>query len=743
MTFYYGCSGVIKKIAYDDKEVNIEFYSKNLNEKLQREETICLNFKSDKSKYIKWFDNMKCDIEIEDDSISLLSDPLITPSVDVEFLSYKMGLELKMEKRYLLNFFKLIKDSLETDNNYEEKICEILCDVSYEYVKTQNNELLRTFKLITEEEAKKIFNWWNENISRRRILLLLTQEEIDTSRIDINDLYLLCRANPNKIPSISEDKCQEIMKMFNISETEISKRNGKVVRYIFHKINKNGWTCVPHEIIKKKFPHIEKYDNLENYLVYSDEYGYYLDFSYEAENNTVSVIQKLVNSKVNILENIEFTNTDLSKSQRECIEVSLNNGITITTGGAGTGKTTCIEEICLILEKKKINFQICAFTGKAVSRINEKLAERGSKTQARTMDSIICSGIHGLESNKFSYLIIDESSMVSIELFHKFCAIFTFDSLILFGDSNQLQPINFGCFYEQLIFSNTVKIIKLKENFRTYIDENKEIKSGIILNSNNILKAQGNFSFEMAPDFSIFEGNLTDLEKMIHGLKDVDINEMVILTPMNVHVKKINLIVQKIINKNKLFSTDNFKNIWKKEDKIMVIKNGNEVFNGQFGTIKNVFKEAIQVSFTNIDIMYPFRRKNYSSPYISDITLGYCLTVDKSQGSEWKIVILYIEDDSPFLLNKNRIYTAITRAKVKFICICKDRRVLENACLREKPFRYENFGNKLKKVLPQLENNIEQLFEKNENPAIEMDNTFEYSNLLKKFEDMYGGDDYD
>jgi hypothetical protein len=738
MVIYRNYKGLIKNLERTQSGIKFDFMCQKLSDKFGKT-FFELEYKTNKTPYIENNDFMIGDFTYEDDTLELDGHPFIFPNITRDHIVQKLGDVLRKTKNNtgdIQSMLQLIYEGLEDKTSVDEQISEFFCEISYEYVVGGNIEVLNKIELISDENKAKILTWWNEKISMRRVLLFLTEEEISDSRMTYPDLYYLSRTNPFKIPSITFSKCDELCQIFKIKMSEDDDTYGDVVRFIFSKIKNNGWSCVPEKIMKKKFKALDKYEQskLEEYFIVKDKYGWYLSFTYNVEVEASLIIQKLSKNCVGDFD--PKFNKELSECQKSAIKISINNGATIVTGGPGTGKTRCIEETCEILEARGSKFCVTAFTGKAVSRINEKLRERKLKTEARTMDSFIVSG-GGIF---FDYVIIDECSMLSSELFVKFCRIFTFDSLILFGDTNQLSPINFGSLYEQLIYSNTVKIVKLRKNFRTYVDEDNKIKSGIIENSNRMIN-EPNFCFKNSSDFTIMEGNFDDLKKLIIKLKSFDISEIVVLTPLNVTREKVNYLFQDTFNSNKHFVLDHRKppKAWKTNDRIIVNKNKNDTFNGQCGNVIEISKYEVKARFQNKDVNFKFLTHDRSESSIFDIDLGYCLTIDKSQGSEWGIVVLYCEDITMFL-NRNRIYTAITRSKFKFICICKSIKDLEDACRRSPPLRHENLGNRIKELLPQLENNIEQLYEDIKKESVgsaEMSNNFEYQSLLDKFESQF------
>ncbi|SHJ16227.1 exodeoxyribonuclease V alpha subunit [Clostridium cavendishii DSM 21758] len=378
-------------------------------------------------------------------------------------------------------------------------------------------------------------------------------------------------------------------------------------------------------------------------------------------------------------------------SQKEAIIGAFTYGIEIITGGPGTGKTTIIKCIIDIFEKCGMRVMLAAPTGRAAKRMTESTGKE-AKTIHRTLDMTVTDEEESVFAKNEStpleadVVIIDEASMIDINLMNTLLkAIKVGTRLILVGDVDQLPSVGPGNVLNDLIASEFTKVVRLKEIFR----QGKE--SMITVNAHKINQGEMPFLNEKGKDFYfINEDNLDNILTTIIELINTrlpkfnsnwnKLKSIQILAPMkkgSLGVVNLNQRLQEILNP---------KEPWKKErqcrditfrvgDKVMQIKNnynlnwfrvagigdneGIGVFNGDMG-----FIEAIDEEEKTLTVIFDEERKVlYDFNYIEELELAYAITIHKSQGSEFPVVIMPSYMGSPLLMNRNLLYTGITRAK--------------------------------------------------------------------------------
>ena len=411
----------------------------------------------------------------------------------------------------------------------------------------------------------------------------------------------------------------------------------------------------------------------------------------------------------------------LGKEQKEAVKNSLSHRTSIITGGPGTGKTTVLACIIWIAMRHSItegNIALCAPTGKAARRMMESInGQLNTKMYATTIHTLLKVDPTCPELNKFifnsdnkldrKFIICDESSMIDSGLAYSLCEAIPVGCQVIFvGDINQLPPVSYGNFLNDIIEAE-IPTVKLLEIHRQKGDSSIIGMSQQIRDDKNVdISKKADFTFIETSSWSYHE----KLDKIvsIYGKATLtedgkyDFEKAVVLTAINgvigaeqLGIRQINHAIQERFNPHKDNESEFRKNgyVFRKNSKVMITKNNNTlgVVNGQTGYIINLNEEdkIITIRFQE-DVLNELTGK--FEPHINDIdfqgddldniVLAYAMTVHKSQGSEWQNVIEVVDEDASSMNSKKLVYTGITRAK-KALVLFGQKSVIEKLRTRK------------------------------------------------------------
>lgn len=385
---------------------------------------------------------------------------------------------------------------------------------------------------------------------------------------------------------------------------------------------------------------------------------------------------------------------ELDELQRTAVFEAAKNGVLILTGGPGTGKTTTINAIIRFFEAEGMDLLLAAPTGRAAKRMTETTGFE-AKTIHRLLEISKMSGeldsrlvFERNEGNPLEtdIIIIDEMSMVDISLIHALLRAVTVGTrLILVGDVNQLPSVGPGNVLKDIINSHEFNVVKLTKIFR------QATESDIIVNAHKINDGEQIILDNKSKDFFMLRRD--EINKIIGVIislvrdkmpkyVDAKVYDIQVLTPMRkgeLGVERLNGVLQQYLNPpeqdkrekefhNTIFREgdkvmqikNNYQLIWESKSKYgITVESGTGIYNGDTGIIKeiNLFAEQVTVEFDE------GRMVEYTFSQLEELELAYAITIHKSQGSEYPAVVLPLLTGPRMLLNRNLLYTAVTRAK--------------------------------------------------------------------------------
>lgn len=474
--------------------------------------------------------------------------------------------------------------------------------------------------------------------------------------------------------------------------------------YVLQTMTQNGHVCIPDAELVRRAAFILQADalGLHDILKEAIEVGQlctadfqgtvyvYTPEAYEEENYIARRIQDMAAMKpLPMKTHVQLfldrwqdsCHFELADKQREAVEKSLESGMTVITGGPGTGKTTVVQTIIRLAEQEGLRILLCAPTGRAAKRLAET-TQRKAKTIHRLL---IPDGRQGriqvFEYNETKLLpadlvIVDEVSMLDMEMmYHLLSALKPQCRCILVGDADQLPSVGAGAVLHDIIASGQVPVVRLDTIFRQQ-EGGRIVTNAHLINSGRLPVVNEDPEFR----FVEIEDEAQGAEK-ISALYNSELLEtgdkfaVQVLSPMYKNpcgVDNLNQLIQGRFNppaegKGELKGKNV---IFRVGDKVMQKHNDYEkgVFNGDIGEIFAIQKDMVYVRYLEQDV-------KYEGQEVDEITLAYAITVHKSQGSEYHTVIMVLVNSHAIMLQRNLFYTAVTRAKRKVILVGSKRAV--------------------------------------------------------------------
>lgn len=477
-------------------------------------------------------------------------------------------------------------------------------------------------------------------------------------------------------------------------------------------------------------------------IVYPSQY-YYLELNTARMLNELNVLcpedEQLVQKRILMIE--KETGTVLDEMQKKAVTEAASHGLFVLTGGPGTGKTTTINAIIRFFEGEGAELRLAAPTGRAAKRMTETTGY-----EAQTIHRLL--ELNGMpeeerdgHSAKFErntqnpleadVIIIDEMSMVDIHLMHSLLlAVTTGTRLILVGDENQLPSVGPGNVLRDIIRSGRFPVVELTKIFR------QASESDIVVNAHKINKGEQVQINNKSRDFFFLKRYDADIiirvvialiQEKLPRYVDAKPFEIQVLTPMRkglLGVERLNQILQRYLNPpedgkpekavgDRLFRTgdkvmqirNNYQMEWEIRGRYgIVIDKGIGVFNGDTGILTeiNEFAETAEVEFED------GRFAIYSFKQLEELELAYAITIHKSQGTEYPAVILPLLSGPQMLLNRNLLYTAVTRARKCVTVVGNEETFAEMIRNEKQQKRYSALDERIIELSDTMENEGEE-----------------------------------
>ncbi len=582
-------------------------------------------------------------------------------------------------------------------------------------------ERLAEVKGISENKAQEIAYQVNEKRDLRQAMIFLQQYGI-TMNLAVKiyqaygqEVYTIIRENPYRladdIEGVGFRTADEIASRVGIKmDSDFRVRSG--VLYTLLTASTEGHTYLPQEeltartakLLEVEPEQIEKqYMDLaiERKIVMKqgETTEIYASSFYYMEANTATMLKQLnvpydvpdieIEARICTIE--KQTGMELDEHQVTAVKEAVRNGLLVITGGPGTGKTTTINTIIRYFEGEGLDIFLAAPTGRAAKRMSETTG-----FEARTIHRMLelsggVEGTAGFERNENNPLetdviIVDEMSMVDITIMNSLLkAVVPGTRLILVGDINQLPSVGPGSVLRDIIDSHACNVVKLTKIFR------QAATSDIIVNAHKINRGEEvvldnksmDFFFLKRYDADVIINVVLQLVKQkLPKFVDATPYDIQVLTPMRkglLGVERLNGILQKYLNPpmsgkaekeygdtlfregDKVMQTrNNYQLEWEIRTKYgLSVDKGTGIFNGDMGIVREIndFSETMTIEFDEGRMVeYPYK-------LLDELELAYAITIHKSQGSEYPAVVIPLLKGPAMLLNRNLIYTAVTRAR--------------------------------------------------------------------------------
>jgi exodeoxyribonuclease V alpha subunit len=579
-----------------------------------------------------------------------------------------------------------------------EKIVQRFGESTLEILENDIGKLLEV-EGIGSKKLEVIKKGWHDQQGIKNVMISLQSYGISTAyslkiyKTYGDDAPDIIAQNPYRLISdvwgIGFKTADEIAKKLGFTDHDTARIRAGVV-FALNEISRNGHVYTP-EVDLINFctqllnfelaysdPVIQELEE-EGVIVKTTDKVYLADLYY-AERGIEQALESLNNPPAELtgadIKVLQLIRRDFSDEQIEAIELSLKCNMLIITGGPGTGKTTALKGIIDIYRHRDSKIMLAAPTGRAAKRMTELIG-----LEAKTIHRLL---EFNPSDNSFAYnkynrlecdlIIVDELSMIDTYLmYHLITALSEKTTVIFVGDVDQLPSVGPGAILKDLIESDRISSVRLTKIFR------QAEESDIVINAHRINKGEmpvinsdktTDFAFLEESDNTVIPQKILRLcSEEIPGRLNFDpFEDIQIISPMykgEVGVNHLNKLFQNNLNKGQVIYSQGDK-VFKAGDKIMQLRNNYDkgVFNGDIGFVIGMDDEN-----KVLNTSYDGRIIQYGTEDLDEITLAYAVTVHKSQGSEYPVVIMPVTTSHYIMLQRNLLYTAITRAAKLLILI--------------------------------------------------------------------------
>jgi len=594
--------------------------------------------------------------------------------------------------------------------HFAKKMVQIFGIKVFEIIETKP-ERLKEVQGFGKIRTERVVKGWAEQKDIRDIVVFLQSYGVGTARaVRIYKTYgkeaiTLIKENPYRlaldIHGIGFKTADTLAQRLGIAPHSLIRAEAGV-RHVLQDICSFGHCCaelntliersvelltIPSNIIQEAIQREIKIKNLV--LESQDECDYiFLMALFRAEVNVVKQLKRLMLHKAPLLQDIKLkeavqaaekkTGLKLAPTQIKAVEMALLSKVMIITGGPGVGKTTVVKSILSIISLHTQKIALCAPTGRAAKRLQE-----ATGLEAKTVHRLLeyDPHNHGFKRNEeqpleADWVVIDETSMIDIVMMNQLLkAIPSHAGLLLVGDSDQLPSVGPGAVLANLMQSQKIATAALTEIFRQ-AKTSKIITNAHLINQGKMPQestsdALSDFYFIEAKTPEAIHEKLVQVvsERIPKRFKVNPVRDIQVLVPMNrggLGARALNIDLQKILNPNAQHSITRFGWTFGVNDKVIQTVNNydKEVFNGDIG-----FITAIDMEENTINIDFEGREVIYDSDELDELTLAYATTIHKAQGSEYPVVVIPLSTQHFALLERNLLYTGVTRGKSLVVII--------------------------------------------------------------------------
>jgi exodeoxyribonuclease V alpha subunit len=620
--------------------------------------------------------------------------------------------------------------------HYARKIVDQFGDRTLAVI-DESPTFLSEVKGIGAKRVEQIRVSWREQKAVRGIIVFLNSHGIGTARaVRIFKTYgdqaiELVRDNPYRLATdiwgVGFQTADELAGRLGINR-DSPLRARAAVRFVLHELSGDGHVGFPEsgvierttaltqistDIVNEAIEHERSVGEIVRELQ-SDEPWLYSKRLFLAEKGVADSLRNLRGGghplpKIDTAAALKWVEqkmgVELAPAQRDAVRQATEQKVLVITGGPGVGKTTIVRGIVEIFTAKKLRVALCAPTGRAAKKLAESTG-REAKTIHRLLE--FEPGAGGFKRDRerpldFDLIVVDEASMVDITLLnHLLRAVSPWSCLVLVGDVDQLPSVGPGTVLGDVIESKAVPVVRLTEIFRQ-AGQSWIVRAAHAVNAGEFPQSAP----ATAGDFYVVEAETPELilDRLVQTVREriparfgLDpVRDVQVLSPMNrseLGVRHLNTVLQSVLNPPKgQAEIEKFGWTFRVGDKVMQTENNyqREVFNGDLGRVADIDEgdRELVVDFDGRKVMYDFGE-------LDELALAYATSIHKSQGSEYPAVVLPLHTQHFMMLQRNLLYTGITRGKKLVVLIGSRRAIARAVQQQDHARRYSLLSQRLK-----------------------------------------------